>query len=156
MLTLEIRPAEPADTEVIVSLIEEIERYYGSSSVQPVAEREAQVKLALFAERPMAHVLLARDRDEVVGLAAYTFLWPAAGSTSSLFLKELYVRESGRRKRIGSQLMAKIQRIAAEQPGCSRVEWTADRDNATARQFYRKLGFEEFSGKVVYRVATAS
>jgi ribosomal protein S18 acetylase RimI-like enzyme len=55
---------------------------------------------------------------------------------------------------VGSRMMTEIVSIAAARPGCSRVEWTADRDNATARSFYRALGYREFEGKVMYRVAS--
>jgi ribosomal protein S18 acetylase RimI-like enzyme len=48
--------------------------------------------------------------------------------------------------------MRDIQIIAAARSGCSRVEWMTDRDNEDARAFYRKLGFEEFEGKVNYRI----
>jgi GNAT superfamily N-acetyltransferase len=136
-------------------LIEEIERYYGATEIQPLRERIAQVEVALFGSPPAANVLLAERGGQIVGLAAYSFLWPAAGSTFSLFLKELYVRPDGRRRGTGSTLMARIREIAAQRPGCSRVEWMTDRDNADSRAFYRKLGYEEFDGKIMYRVAVS-
>lgn len=46
--------------------------------------------------------------------------------------------------------------VAAARPGCSRVEWTADRDNDTALAFYRALGHEELTSKVMYRLNSAS
>ncbi|MEV4481801.1 GNAT family N-acetyltransferase [Micromonospora coxensis] len=94
----------------------------------------------------------AITNDEVVGLAAYSYLWPAAGSTHSLFLKELYVRPDGRRQGVGARLMEEMKAIAARSPGCSRLEWMTDRSNDGARAFYRQLGFEEFEGKVNYRL----
>lgn len=35
--------------------------------------------------------------------------------------------------------------------GCSRVEWTTDRDNAGAQAFYASLGFGQSRSKIVYR-----
>ncbi|WP_260726266.1 GNAT family N-acetyltransferase [Dactylosporangium roseum] len=134
-------------------MIEEIERYYGATTIQPFEQRLAQVEAALFGTPPLAYCVLAVADSEVVGLAAYSFLWPAAGSTHSLFLKELYVRPDGRRLGTGTRLMRELRAIAADRPGCSRVEWMTDRDNDGARAFYRRLGFEEFEGKVNYRVA---
>ncbi|MFF2512245.1 GNAT family N-acetyltransferase [Streptomyces sp. NPDC058086] len=92
----------------------------------------------------------------MVGLAAYSFLWPSAGSTHSLFLKELYVRDTLRRQGVGERLMNELRGIAVARSGCSRVEWMTDRDNPGARAFYRSLGFAEFDGKIVYRVGTGA
>jgi ribosomal protein S18 acetylase RimI-like enzyme len=152
---LVIRHAELSDSKATAMMIEEIERYYGATTIQPFEERLAQVESALFGTPPLAYLLLALLDNEVVGLAAYSFLWPAAGSTHSLFLKELYVRPDGRRLGTGTRLMQEIQAIAMTRPGCSRVEWMTDRDNDGARAFYRNLNFEEFEGKVNYRVTSA-
>jgi ribosomal protein S18 acetylase RimI-like enzyme len=147
-----VRRAEPNDAKAVAAMIEEIERYYGATTIQPFEERLAQVEAALFGAPPLANAVLAFADGEAVGLAAYSFLWPAAGSTHSLFLKELYVRPDGRRLGTGTRLMQEIKSIAAARPGCSRIEWMTDRDNEDARAFYQRLGFEEFMGKVNYRV----
>ncbi|MCX5421957.1 cyclophane-containing RiPP N-acetyltransferase HaaN [Streptomyces sp. NBC_00078] len=148
-----IRPADKGDAVALAALIEEIERFYGSTEFQPFEERQAQVEEALFGSPPLASALVVEDEaGDLVGLAAYSFLWPAAGSTHSLFLKELYVRDTLRRQGVGAQLMKELRALAAARPGCSRVEWMTDHDNPDARAFYRSLGFAEFDGKIVYRV----
>ncbi|WP_304951803.1 GNAT family N-acetyltransferase [Streptomyces sp. AVP053U2] len=102
---------------------------------------------------PLASALLAEDgAGNLVGLAAYSFLWPAAGSSHSLFLKELYVSDTIRRQGVGARFMAELRALAEARPGCSRVEWMTDRDNPDARAFCKSLGFDEFGGKIVYRV----
>ncbi|MDQ0778383.1 GNAT superfamily N-acetyltransferase [Streptomyces aurantiacus] len=158
-MTVTIRPVEKSDVRGLAELIEEIERFYGTTDadIQPFDEREAQVEEALFGSPPLASALLVEDETGgIVGLAAYSFLWPSAGSTHSLFLKELYVRDTLRRQGIGVRLMDELRAIAAARPGCSRVEWMTDRVNPDARAFYRSLGFAEFDGKVVYRVKAGS
>ncbi|MFG2583685.1 cyclophane-containing RiPP N-acetyltransferase HaaN [Streptomyces malaysiensis] len=156
-MTVTIRPAEKRDVLAVAELIEEIERFYGSTEVQPLDERQSQVEEALFGSPPMASALLVEDESgDLVGLAAYSFLWPAAGSSHSLFLKELYVRDTLRRQGVGAQLMDELRTLAAARPGCSRVEWMTDRDNPGARAFYKSLGFAEFDGKIIYRVDTST
>ncbi|MFI6376996.1 cyclophane-containing RiPP N-acetyltransferase HaaN [Streptomyces sp. NPDC050546] len=148
-----IRPADKGDAVALATLIEEIERFYGSTEFQPFEERQAQVEEALFGSSPLASALVVEDEaGDLVGLAAYSFLWPAAGSSHSLFLKELYVRDTLRRQGIGAQLMKELHSLAAARPGCSRVEWMTDSDNPDARAFYRSLDFAEFDGKIVYRL----
>ena len=150
-----IRAADKRDTVALAELIEEIERFYGSTDVQAFEERRSQVEEALFGSPPLASALVVEaENGDLVGLAAYSFLWPAAGSSHSLFLKELYVCDTLRRQGIGAQLMNELRALAAARPGCSRLEWMTDRPNADARAFYKSLGFSESDGKIVYRVNT--
>ncbi|AEW93923.1 MULTISPECIES: cyclophane-containing RiPP N-acetyltransferase HaaN [Streptomycetaceae] len=152
-----IRPAEKRDVPAVAELIEEIERFYGATGIQPFDQRRSQVEEALFGTPPLASALLVEDEHGgIAGMAAYSFLWPAAGSTHSLFLKELYVRDTLRRQGVGAQLMRELRVLAEARPGCSRVEWMTDRDNPAAREFYRSLGFAEFDGKIVYRIGTGT
>ncbi|MFE9854678.1 cyclophane-containing RiPP N-acetyltransferase HaaN [Streptomyces sp. NPDC005780] len=148
-----IRPAGQGDTLAVADLIEEIERFYGSVEIQPMDERRTQIEQALFGSPPLAAALLVEETNgDIAGLAAYSFLWPARGTTHSLFLKELYVRETLRQQGVGAQLMAELRKVAAARPMCSRVEWMTDRSNPAARSFYRSLGFAEFEGKIMYRI----
>ncbi|AEM87690.1 cyclophane-containing RiPP N-acetyltransferase HaaN [Streptomyces violaceusniger] len=156
-MSVTIRPADKRDVIAVAELIEEIERFYGSTEIQPLAERQAQVEEALFGAPPMASALLIEDETgALAGLAAYSFLWPAAGSSHSLFLKELYVRDTLRRQGVGAQLMNELRALAVARPGCSRIEWMTDQDNTGARAFYKSLGFAEFDGKIIYRVDTST
>lgn len=145
---MEISPATEADTEVISEILGEIEAHYGG---QPTPGDPKQIRAALFSDRPAATVLLARDGELVLGMASYSFLWPAAGADRSLYLKELYVREPARRRGVAGEFMAALKEAAAA-AGCSRIEWTADADNPPALDFYAALGTVPRDGKVFYRV----
>ncbi|MFJ6571939.1 GNAT family N-acetyltransferase [Streptomyces sp. NPDC091292] len=142
--------ATPADTAVISVILGEIEAYYGGENIP--GDRD-QIRAALFGERPAATLLLAREGGAVLGLASYSLLWPAAGAESSLYLKELYVRDGARRKGVARALMARLQDEATA-AGCSRVEWTADEDNPAALAFYKAYGAEPHRGKVFFRLHT--
>ncbi|WP_405911610.1 GNAT family N-acetyltransferase [Streptomyces sp. NBC_00963] len=145
---MKIRSATVADLDVISEMLGEIEEYYGGENTPG---DHAQIRTALFGERPHASVLLALDDDDVVGLASYTFLWPAAGADSSLYLKELYVREHARRRGVAAELMMALSE-AAGLAGCSRIEWTADTENPPALAFYAAQDAERRAGKVFYRL----
>lgn len=146
-----VSPAEPADVRAIAALLEEMDRFYGITDFAPIEERTAEIKANLFDRPTGIHVLLAKDNDEVVGLASYSFLWPAVGLTRSLYLKELYVNKSYRRRGIGKLLMDTLIAVAKAN-GCSRVEWTTDHDNPDAQSFYAQLGFNTLPTKVLYRL----
>src|SRR5215469_3408801 len=150
MITL--RHATPIDVDALASLLTQVDRYYGATDEEPLSQRAPLIETALFATPPSAYALLAWDDDRLVGLAAYSFLWPAAGVTRSVYLKELYVSESGGKQGVGHLLMSQLCRVAREN-GCDRVEWTADTDNPVALSFYATLGVPPDSAKLFYRLA---
>lgn len=147
---VEIRPAEQRDVEALAALLEDLDRFYGSTDAEPPDQRMQQITENLFEEPPAAYVLLTWENEQLVGMAAYSFLWPAAGVTRSLYLKELYVTEEFRRKGIGALLMQRLCQVAVEHE-CSRVEWTADQDNPLAEAFYGRLGIPKNQEKICYR-----
>lgn len=101
-------------------------------------------------------LLIAHDEGDsaIVGMAAYSYLWPAVGTTRSLYLKELYVLKARRRDGVGRLLMDGLLRLA-DKSGSSRVEWTTDRGNHGALQFYAAVRASVADGKLFYRVDTA-
>jgi len=143
-------PAEPAGAAAIAELLAELSEFYGAPTAGTPGERARQVSESLFGSPPAACALLARDGDQIAGLATYSFVWPAAGLTRSLYLKELFVAAAGRGQGAGRLLMQAIFDTAA-QLGCSRVEWTTDTGNPGARAFYAGLGLVVHPGKVFYR-----
>ncbi|WP_370221084.1 GNAT family N-acetyltransferase [Kitasatospora sp. MAP12-22] len=76
----------------------------------------------------------------------------AAGADASLYLKELYLRDGHRRHGVARQLMEAVH-AEARAAGCSRVEWTADRENPPALELYEALGVRPHPGKIFYRSA---
>lgn len=146
-----IAPAEPSQVEALTTLLEEMDRHYGSTEFEPFEQRAGHVRDALFGEPPAAFAILAWEDVQLVGLASYSFLWPAAGVTRSLYLKELYVAQARQRQGIGKQLMDTLIEIARKHR-CSRVEWTTDRESTGAQQFYASLGVRVDKEKLFYRV----
>lgn len=144
MITID--QATPADADVLAEMIGEIEAYYG----QHIPGNVTEVRAALFGEHPIATVLLARSEADVLGMLSYTFLWPAVGSTTSLYVKELFVRAAARRRGVGKALMAKIAEIARDNQ-CVHIDWTAVPSDISAVAFYDALGAKQLRDRVIYR-----
>jgi GNAT superfamily N-acetyltransferase len=142
----------PGDEDAVAGLCRELEEYYGQPAAGTPRQRAGRVRAVLFAEPPAARALLAWDGPALAGLASYSFLWPAAGLSASLYLKELYVAAARRRAGVGTLLMNRLFAVAAEK-GCCRVEWTTDAGNTSARAFYEALGATPLPAKIFYRTA---
>ena len=112
MITL--TDAAPDDAAAIARLLAELDTFYGDTMRGTQGERAAQVRAALFADPPAARALLAWDGPALAGFASWSLLWPAAGLTMSLYLKELYVAQAYRRAGTGKLLMEGLRRIAAD------------------------------------------
>jgi GNAT superfamily N-acetyltransferase len=147
---IRLAEAVPGDEAAIAALCAELDEFYGSLPEGLPAERAAQVRDVLFGDPPLAYVLVAWDSESPAGFAAYSFLWPAAGLTASLYLKELYVAEAYRRTGVGQQLMDGVYDVARRR-GLSRVEWTTDTSNRDAQVFYEALGAQPLTSQVFYR-----
>ena len=89
-----ISDAIRGDEAAIAALCAELDEFCDSLPQGLPAQRAAQVRGVLFGDPPLARALVAWDDQAPVGFAAYSFLWPAAGLTASLYLKELYVAEA--------------------------------------------------------------
>ncbi|WP_460401715.1 GNAT family N-acetyltransferase [Actinophytocola sediminis] len=135
----------------IVALLNELDVFYRDAVLESATVRTAQTRSALTGNSPSAQAIIARnDAGEPLGFAAYSFLWPASGSSRSLYLKELYVAKESRRTGVGRVLLQRIFDLARD-AGCRRVEWTADKSNVAAARFYEKLGAAPAPEKTVYR-----
>jgi GNAT superfamily N-acetyltransferase len=148
---IKLADAAPADAGAIAGLLAELAVFYSGTLEGTPDERAKQVRAALFGDPPAARALLAWDGAALAGLASWSFLWPAAGLTRSLYLKELYVAQAYRRTGAGKLLMEGLYRIAADY-GCSRVEWTTDTGNSGAQRFYESLGATPLTTKIFYRL----
>ena len=131
-----VADALPGDETAIAALCAELDEFYGDLPAGEQAERAQQVRGTLFGTPPLAYALIAWEEDKPAGLAAYSFLWPAAGVTASLYLKELYVAQAYRRSGVGRILMHGLRDIARRR-GLSRVEWTTDTSNQGAQALDR-------------------
>src|SRR6476620_8940854 len=148
-----IRPADQQEIQPIADLMADLDRFYGAADGEPPSKRVPQVAAALFYEPRAAYALLAWESEQLVGIAAYSFLWPAAGVTRSLYLKEIYVTEAFRQKGIGTLLMQRLCQVAVERE-CSRVEWTTDKGNVLGENFYERLGAPKNQEKIFYRLGS--
>lgn len=151
---IDVGNAQLEDLDGIVDLFDEIDEYYGDPPISNRAQRADEIRHILFNGPSLVHAIVGRDGSRVIALGAYSFLWPAAGTSISLFLKELFVTHTHRHKGVGQLLMRELGDIATAR-SCSRIEWTTERTNSAAMHFYTQLGAPAQPEKVFFRVEAA-
>ncbi|MEF8853207.1 MAG: GNAT family N-acetyltransferase [Haloarculaceae archaeon] len=137
---MRIEQCDPEDAAVVadlwVSLAEEQTAY--GSRVDPAANR-ASVREAASRHAVAGGLLVARDPD-VVGFVMF-HVEDANGGQRRGSVENLYVTPAYRDRGIGSELLARAERTLADR-GAAFVSLEAMADNADARRFYRRHGYE--------------
>jgi GNAT superfamily N-acetyltransferase len=131
--------AAPADTADLLALIRGLAAYEDLSHL--CENTEERLHAALFGPRPHAEALLARDAasGEALGFALYFFTYSTFLGKPSLYLEDLFVQPTQRRRGIGRALLTRLASLASE-CGCGRFEWSVLDWNTPAQDFYRSLG----------------
>jgi len=148
-MSLEIRPARPADCALIVGLIRELAEYEKlAHEVEATAER---VRDTLFVDPPAAHCVIAFLDGQPAGFAIYFFNYSTFLAKPGLYLEDLFVKPIHRGAGLGKALLLHLAKIANAR-GCGRMEWSVLDWNEPAIGFYKKLGAVPMNEWTVFRL----
>src|SRR3954466_11885361 len=134
-MNITIRKATEDDFAAILSLIKDLAVFQNSS------EKVLNSVDQMVEEKNLFQCFVAEsDQQEIVGIASYFFAY-YTWVGKSLYLDDLYVKESCRGQKIGSELLKKIFEVA-KTANCKRVRWQVSEWNKPALQFYKNCGAE--------------
>ena len=145
-----IRPAQPEDISLIAELIRELAEYeeLGDST----SFSEADIRQALFSERPDAEVLIGEVDKRAEGFALYFHNYSTFLGRKGLYLEDLFVRPSARGKGLGKHLLKELAKLAVNRD-CARMEWFVLDWNEHSIQFYKSLGAKPMEGWKIFRMS---
>ncbi|KOV75340.1 MULTISPECIES: GNAT family N-acetyltransferase [unclassified Streptomyces] len=146
-----IRTATPDDVPVIHTMVRELAEY--EKAPEEARASEAQLREALFGERPAAFAHMAVDEasGEPVGFALWFLNFSTWRGVHGIYLEDLYVRPEARGGGHGRALLAELARICGER-GYERLEWSVLNWNRPAIGFYEALGARPQDEWTVYRL----
>jgi GNAT superfamily N-acetyltransferase len=134
---LTIRHAGVDDLLVILRFIHKKAEFDGvPQGVQATPETLCQT---LFAEPPLAYILLAEVGDNSVGFASYFYTFSTFLARPGIWLDDLYVDEGWRSRGVGKALLVHLARLAKSR-SCGRIDWTVATANERGLAFYRRNG----------------
>ena len=135
-MTLHIRKADIGDAAVIARLGHELNEHEGD----PVEHfTEEAVRRDGFGDDPQYEVYLAELDGAPVAYALFYNTYETAYAARGLYLCDLHVTASARRKGIARALVAAVARTAQAR-GKSFLWWASRARNHGAQSFYRTLG----------------
>jgi GNAT superfamily N-acetyltransferase len=146
---IRIRPAEPADIELLLDMIRELAEY--ERARERAVGTEELLSEALFGPDPSAEAVIAELDDEPVAFALFFRTFSTWVGRPGLYLEDLFVRPAHRRGGIGRALLAHVAGIAVER-GYGRLDWSALTWNTPALDFYAALGAERMDEWVGLRL----
>src|SRR5690348_9075507 len=132
-MSVTIRKATEKDFPAILDLVK------GLAIFQNSIERVTNTIEQMLEEKNWFNCFVAESENkEIVGIASYSFIY-YTWVGKSLYLDDLYVKESCRGQKIGSELLKKIFEVAKTE-NCKRIRWQVSDWNTNAIEFYRKIG----------------
>lgn len=150
-----IELASTAHHESLVDLLLELHAYYIDPPTATRPEVRTHLAENLLAPGSPLRLVVAVEREAVVGFAATAFLFslvePGAAERKQCLLKELFVRSTHRGHGVGRRLVAWVAHHAAQQ-GCSRMDWHVKSSNVRGIQFYQSLGARQVVDRLSFRL----
>jgi GNAT superfamily N-acetyltransferase len=132
---VEVRDSTESDVPLLLMCF----RSMAAFEKLPITATDESVRTALFGEAPAAHALLAFTDRRPIGYAVYFFTFSTMTGRRGLWLEDLFIEPTFRKRGIGQALMAYLADIAAKNQ-CGRFEWSVLDWNQSAIRFYDRLG----------------
>jgi len=149
-MSVSIRPAAPADIDLIAELIRalaEYERLSGEVRFEP-----DELARHLFGPRPHAEVAIGEVDGRPEGFALYFHSFSTFEGRPGIYLEDLFVRPAARGQGLGKALLSHLAAVAVER-GCARLEWAVLDWNEPAIGFYRSVGAAALEDWTTMRVS---
>ncbi|MCW6506748.1 GNAT family N-acetyltransferase [Lichenifustis flavocetrariae] len=132
-----IRPARPADIELVLQFVRELAIY--EKLEQDVVATAGDFAAALFGPQPRVFCDIAECDGDPAGFALWFYSFSTFRGRHGLYLEDLFVRPDFRRHGIGKALLRTLaHRCVVE--GLPRLEWAVLDWNTPAIAFYRSQG----------------
>jgi len=135
---MKIRPGRKSDLPIILNLIKELAHY--EKSLDKVLITLEDLEKDGFGKNPLYWILVAEIDTEIVGMAFY-YIRYSTWSGKILYLEDFIVKETFRRKGVGSLLFEECIRVS-KKINANGMVWQVLNWNKPALNFYKKYNAE--------------
>lgn len=138
MAQVVIRPGRPADLAALVDLLQILFSIEADFDFDAARQRQG---LAMLLAHETAVILVAETAGQVIGMCSGQLTISTAEGGFALLVEDVVIAEPWQGRGIGRELMTALEQWAVGRK-VGRLQLLADRNNATALGFYRKLGWQ--------------
>jgi ribosomal protein S18 acetylase RimI-like enzyme len=135
-----IREAALSDAETIRDMIAALARETGRPDIEVLSVEE--VRQHGFGPHPDFRALIAECKGASVGLAVYFSEFSTWRGRRGFYIQDIYVTPDQQGAGVGRRLINAVLK-RARNDGAVYLRLAADRSNAAAIRFYRRIGFRE-------------
>jgi len=134
-MNISIRKSTEEDFPAVLLLIREL------ADFEKAPEKVTNSVELMKQEKHLFNCFVAETETlEIVGMALYFFAY-FTWVGKSLYLEDIYIKESYRKQKLGTALLKRVFEVA-RQEDCKRVRWQVLNWNSSAIQMYKKNGAE--------------
>ncbi len=151
-MSLHIKKLSEEDFEAFFSLIVALADY--EHLAPPDLDAKARLKRDAFSTHPKFEAYLAFLDSAPVGYAIIFETYSSFLAKPTLYLEDLFVLPSARKRKVGFGLFKFLIALAVER-GCERMEWQVLNWNRLAIDFYERLGATHQRDWLPYRLTEA-
>ncbi|KAI0188607.1 acetyltransferase [Xylaria flabelliformis] len=101
--------------------------------------------------RPSRCLILFNEKDEPAGMALYFYNYSTWRSKAGIYLEDLFVRPSERKKGYGKKLLVELAKEVVAMDG-GRLDWSVLKWNEPSIKFYESIGANAMNEWVGMRV----
>ena len=153
MKRIRVRPATPADADLVFALVVELARYEKLEA--EVRSSPDLIAAALFGDQPRVFCEIV-DWDGIpAGFALWFYNFSTFKGRHGLYLEDLFVRDEHRGRGLGKALLRSLARRCLEE-GLRRLDWAVLDWNTPSIDFYRAQGATLLDGWTTCRVEGAA
>jgi GNAT superfamily N-acetyltransferase len=145
-----VRPATPADAELIHRFICELADYERERDA--VESTPASLRVQMQSERPPFECVIGELDGQPCGMALFFQNYSTWTGRPGIYLEDLYVTPASRGRGLGKALLVHLAGLARDR-GCARLSWAVLDWNEPAKAFYAALRATPMSSWTVYRLA---
>ena len=149
MPTIKIRNATPKDSKTIFNFIMELAIY--EKAPNEVKTTVEEIENSLFSPNATAKALICEEDGIAIGFAVYFYNYSTWLGKNGIYLEDLYVSESKRKRGAGKALLKFLAQKAIEE-NCGRFEWSCLDWNTPSREFYESFGAVAKTEWIGYRL----
>jgi GNAT superfamily N-acetyltransferase len=145
-----IRPAVPADRDLIFAFIRELAEY--ERLLDQVDATASDIERDLFGPSPRVFCDIAEADGAPAGFALWFYNYSTFRGRYGIYLEDLFVRPAFRGRGLGKALLIQLAKRAVAEK-CSRVEWSVLDWNEPSIAFYKSLGAKAMDAWTIFRLS---